>query len=409
VGRAQKPSPKHSGRLAALDVLRGIAVLLVLGRHMGRIDVDGWLCQAFFSAWRTGGWVGVDLFFVLSGFLVSGLLFEDYRRHGRLSVGRFYVRRAFKIYPAFFFLTAVTVWYLLATHQFPGFRRLLFEVCFLQNYSLGLWSHTWSLAVEEHFYLLLPLLLLGLSRMQPSARDPFRPLMAIVALVAGTCLALRLVGAHRHDFQWWTHLFPTHLRLDSLLFGVLIGYAYHFHRDWFQRTFGPRTRRLALGGVACLCPAFMFDVSTTPALYTVGLTLIYVGSGLCLVSLLLTPIRPALPARLLGVVGVYSYSIYLWHCTVLEWGIPWLEGHVSGRLHFGVRLALYLVSSIALGVLMARLIEYPALWLRDRWFPSLARSPRPLLPHVPHAGASTAVLPAPRLTISPPGVGSGLA
>src|SRR5581483_5569531 len=133
-------------------MLRGVAVLLVLGRHLNPpTNCPEWL-QIPLGLWQRGGWVGVDLFFVLSGFLVSGLLFQDYRQHGRLHIGRFYVRRGLKIYPGFYALLAVTAGMICCFLRRPlPVQRLLAEAVFLQNY-LGfewgtLWNHTWSLAI----------------------------------------------------------------------------------------------------------------------------------------------------------------------------------------------------------------------------------------------------------------------
>src|SRR5208337_3375533 len=98
------------GRLRELDVLRGLAILLVLGHHMGAVPLHTpGIVLVVLDLWRQAGWVGVDLFFVLSGFLVSGLLFQEYRMDGQVSLGRFLLRRGFKIYPAFYTLLLVTV------------------------------------------------------------------------------------------------------------------------------------------------------------------------------------------------------------------------------------------------------------------------------------------------------------
>jgi peptidoglycan/LPS O-acetylase OafA/YrhL len=131
-------------RTPTLDILRAVAVILVFSRHSGVFPV---LSQI--------GWAGVDLFFVLSGFLVSGLLFREYQVSQRVHPGRFLMRRGFKIYPQFYVLIATTVivdvW---LGQPVPG-RQLASELVFLQSYFPGLWGHAWSLAVEEHFYLLL--------------------------------------------------------------------------------------------------------------------------------------------------------------------------------------------------------------------------------------------------------------
>src|SRR5271168_36950 len=92
-----------AGRLRQLDVLRGVAILLVLGRHLDSVPTDApGAIQSAFDLWMRAGWIGVDLFFVLSGFLVSGLLFREYARYGDVRAGRFLLRRGLKIYPAFY-------------------------------------------------------------------------------------------------------------------------------------------------------------------------------------------------------------------------------------------------------------------------------------------------------------------
>jgi len=108
---AAAPATTDSSRLVVLDALRALAVLLVIGRHL-RIPYSlspesG--TRVFAELWQRGGWIGADLFFVLSGFLVSGLLFREHQQHGRVSLGRFFVRRGLKIYPAFYAFLAATL------------------------------------------------------------------------------------------------------------------------------------------------------------------------------------------------------------------------------------------------------------------------------------------------------------
>ena len=131
-------------RLKQLDVLRAVAVLLVLCSQVHSFD---WLQRC--------GWIGVDLFFVLSGFLVSGLLYSEYKKYGSLSPKRFLVRRGLKIYPAFYTFVIGSVILMLLTRMKIPLDLLLAEILFVQNYYGALWGHTWSLCIEEHFYLLL--------------------------------------------------------------------------------------------------------------------------------------------------------------------------------------------------------------------------------------------------------------
>jgi peptidoglycan/LPS O-acetylase OafA/YrhL len=370
----QAPVPGKPFRVLSLDLLRLLAVLLVLGRH--RLEPPAhWpaFARAALDVWHRGGWIGVDLFFVLSGFLVSGLLFSEYASRGRISPGRFYIRRGFKIYPAFYVLLAISaaVWALRGWGVPP--ERVLAEAFFVQSYYPGFWVHTWSLAVEEHFYLALPLVLLFLARRSASGQ-PFRWLPLLVACVCLVCLGLRIVNASLRDFSDRTHLFPTHLRLDSLLFGVWIAYLWHFHRERFRAVLHRWRYGLIVLGVLLLAPAFLIEQSDT-FLCTEGLTLAYLGSAGLMVGLLLAPVPEILPARLLGSLGAQSYSVYLWHLPVLLWGVPLVEYFAGTHYSYGTQTALYVGGSFVVGVALARLIEVPALALRDRFFPSRSKGP----------------------------------
>ena len=326
--------------------------------------------QFLFLAWKRGGWVGVDLFFVLSGFLVSGLLFTEYTSRGRLGVGRFYLRRGWKIYPPFFVLIAASVLMNLREGLPTSSRALASELLFLQSYLPGLWNHTWSLAVEEHFYLLLPLALSLMLRRNRGSPSPLRPILTLATALAVFVLACRILNWYlRPSYGNLTHLFASHLRLDALFFGVAISYAYHFHSSRFERVFGRRWF-LMLGGAFLLAPAFAFELETTPFIYTIGLTIFYVGSGMMLVGILVSRIPRSRLVAALATIGKHSYSIYLWHMFVLGWGIGLVEGTLDVELDSGTRLARYFVGSFVLGIAMAKGVEVPLLRVRDRWLPS---------------------------------------
>jgi peptidoglycan/LPS O-acetylase OafA/YrhL len=372
--------PRAPGtRLVGLDLLRLLAVVLVLGRHMPGPAPEHWptALRTALTAWQTGGWIGVDLFFVLSGFLVAGLLFAGHRAHGRVAVVRFYVRRSWKIYPPFFALLAVTlVVRALAGQPLPA-AAIAAEAFFLQSYVPGLWHHTWSLAVEEHFYQLLPPALLFVLWRGRTGPQPMRGILPLAAAAAGLCLALRVVTWQTHPwYEHRTHLFASHLRLDALLFGVAIAYLRHYHAEWFVRRLTPWRGVLGVGGAALLLPAFVTPIETTPWLHTVGLTVVYVGSGMLLVGCLLAPAPAAAWTRALAGLGARSYSIYLWHLPVLAWIVPLFAALAGEPPGHGVVLTVYLGGALAVGVAMARCIEEPALRLRDRWFPS--RTPGPI-------------------------------
>lgn len=368
---AAAAAPPRS-RLAGLDVLRCIAILLVLVRHAWTppTPLPG-IARPLFEALRRGGWAGVDLFFVLSGFLVSGLLFSEYRRHGEISPWRFYARRGLKIYPAFYLLIVTTVAVTAFTGTVP-LRRVLAELFFVQSYVQGLWGYTWSLAIEEHFYLLLPLLLLGIRRLDRSDDgDPFRAVVPVGLVIALWCLTARTANwALRDGFVNMTHVFATHLRLDSLFFGVVISYFYHFHRERFVATLKPWRWALIIGGAVLFLPVFLYRLGTTPFIYTVGFSLLYLGGGACLTGVLLCEPRPNRVLAALAAIGVYSYSIYLWHIPVLEWLNPAVARMIGRPLGVTEHTILFMGGSIGVGIALSRLVELPVLRIRDRWFPS---------------------------------------
>jgi len=332
-------------RNQSIDVLRAVAVFLVLGRHANFPD------NPLTNIWQRGGWVGVDLFFVLSGFLVSGLLFREYQKTGNVRWTPFVARRGFKIYPAFWCLIGFTlaVNYLSGSESY-GWTRIASELCFTQNYFGGIWGHTWSLAAEEHFYLLLPILLAA------SARDQFRGLPWVIGVSAVCLLTLRCLGG---EFEVGKSLFATHIRLDSLLFGVLLAYGYHFHPDKFERIAQFRATLLIIG-VVLLAPPFIWPVEETRTLYTFGFTAFYLGSGAILMAML-GGVRDCRLTRYLAAMGTFSYSIYLWHLAVGAWLFP-----QASWLHVGM----YFVASILIGVGLSKLIEIPALKAREFCVPA---------------------------------------
>jgi len=353
-------------RNLGLDLLRFLAVLLVVGRHMYIPKDAGFILRA----WKTGGWVGVDLFFVLSGFLVSGLLFREQKRNHSLNVTRFLIRRGFKIYPAFWFMLAFTllVWNRTETKIPP--QGLFGELFFLQNYLGSLWNHTWSLAVEEHFYLAIALLF-GIASSR-KCHNPFAWVPTAFALIGTACLILRIAT------QWWVpdHSFaacvqPTHLRVDALFFGVLLSYWTH-HADLEVRLRAVPSLVLVALGAALLAPAFIFPLENERWIVVFGVILFYLGAGCWLMAGVRLRASRSRLLGFFGALGATSYSIYLWHMPVNVWGTTSVAQYLGLR-SFGAYFSLYIIGTFGVGYLLSRLIEWPTLGMRDRLFPSLAK------------------------------------
>jgi peptidoglycan/LPS O-acetylase OafA/YrhL len=371
-------SPKVSqGRLVQLDFLRGVAILLVLMIHTPPNIVNyGWLeiCKPI----TRFGWAGVDLFFVLSGFLVGGLLFAEIAARGTLDVKRFLIRRAFKIWPAYFVYIAFcfvkevrhggSATYALHVY-WPNFVHV-------QNFWATPAIHTWSLAVEEHFYLALPPLLLLLLRFDKGVKG-LRLIPWISAGLLVICLGLRMLNLP-YPYVPATHKAPTQLRMDSLFLGVSLSYCYYFHAALWKRLASHRIRFLC-AGLACISP-MLFLPEKAPFVFTIGFTLAAIGFACILAACV--PLRGQTETvsafwsnpivKIIAWTGVYSYSIYLWHIDLVrDPSAFWLERIWKGvpiSLQWTVYMSMYLPASIASGYVMGRLIEMPMLRVRERLF-----------------------------------------
>lgn len=379
-------------RSRSLDALRGIAILLVLGRHTEVSEL-----------WTKIGWCGVDLFFVLSGFLISGLLFHEFKRYGDIQLKTFWLRRGLKIYPGYYLCTIVqTVAYWAMFGKYPGVRSpmhvFLIDATFLSSYFEGVSGHTWSLAIEEHFYFLLPVLLLILIKLRAKTQNPFSSIPAIFVLIAVGSLSLRIAAKPTGLLDYYTYLLPTHLRMDALFCGVTIGYLYHFKPQMLSRI--ARWPLLAAGGVL-LVPIYYMNLEYWH-MYTWGLTTTFLGFA-CIVTWAVHADFKAgralsFPIELLARIGFYSYSIYLWHWILIYYLRPYIRRLCmttgspmawSSTLQFW-QWPVCIGLSISVGILMAIVVEQPVLRLRERWFPSRSSSSGPSCAPEPGFAANAA-------------------
>jgi peptidoglycan/LPS O-acetylase OafA/YrhL len=383
------------GHVPALDGMRGLAVMMVLIFHfVGQMLPTNGVERAIVGVTKHG-LLGVDLFFVLSGFLITGLLYEAHDKPHYLR--NFYMRRVLRIFPLYYGVLALvffvaplipplrgaTLDYLLDRQAWAWLYGINVYLAGHEEWSFSYLNHFWSLCVEEHFYLLVPLVVALLTLIP---RRSFR-LCALVALwVAGFAVRYAVYAsrpawtASTMTLGIWV---KTHTRFDLLAAGVLVASA--------QRDYGPelrealRDRRLRWGLVAlslgCLALlmgplARRFDLSTVFSWGT--LTSVMYASVLLLVANTDGPLTRFLSSRALMLFATLGYGMYLVHppvaagvavpfaAALLRRHVPFLLAWVAGNL-------VLLVSAAAAAYVLHIVVEKPALWLRGRLFPSRSR------------------------------------
>jgi peptidoglycan/LPS O-acetylase OafA/YrhL len=351
-------------RAIELDFLRGIAIIAVMGYHFRSVDPGLAVVSIAQYPFTHFGREGVNLFFTLSGFLVGGLLLKQYAEQGTIDARRFIVRRIFKIWPAYYVLIAFHA--IVRRHPLDTF--LVQNLTHLQNYLGTSISQTWSLAVEEHFYLVLPAVLLLFVRW----RFGVRTILAALGLLCLAVLALRsiAVGEGRLDAA----LAYTQYRIDALLAGVMLAAVYWMAPDVYRRLAQRTWLLVAL--VAGLLAWLGFGTPHVALDESIGYTIQAVGFVALIVLMLehAGAIRKTWWFRAVAWVGVYSYGIYLWHSLALAPG----ELLIAKATSVGMpRLivwagALVFQGAIAIGVgyVTTRAIEFPFLRLRNALFPA---------------------------------------
>ena len=324
------------------------------------------------------GWAGVDMFFVLSGFLVSGLLFSEYNQSGKIRPFYFLIRRGFKIYPLFYFAVFFHLVYFFCKGIHLTRPQILAELFFYQNYTPGVMGISWSLAVEEHFYFLLAILLFfayrgGIVRNR-------RAITGSILFICCTCLVLRLYEYNPESYDLYRNYFPTHLRIDSLAFGVLISYIFIYSGDQLLRYLKKYKIQSLLIASLFIMPIFILKRNTF-FVSVFGHTLLYIGYGIIMANMIvfakeidffLKKYRLIYAYNFISWVGVYSFGIYLFHLKVGPIVSNWVRMNITGGMPVLVYFLIYLTGNICAGVFFSRIIERPFLRLREKYFPRIS-------------------------------------
>ncbi|WP_238343679.1 acyltransferase family protein [Microbacterium sp. RG1] len=359
-------------RYAGLDGLRAVAVALVVVYHL----FPGW--------WMRGGFVGVDVFFVISGFLITSLLLREHDETGRVALGAFWRRRARRLLPALLLVLTVcasSAW-LIGGDVLVGLgRQLLGALVFGYNWTAvvdgadyfgsgggELFRNLWSLAVEEQFYLVWPPLLLALLLLPRAWMRVAAAL--IVAAASAVWMAVIVASGAADPLTLGARVTRAYFGTDSHAFGLLLGVAAAFtwraalrvERGWMRRP-GVRGGVSAIGAAALASLVLLATIGQSQSSVTFpgalvaasGLTAIVVVAGAWPESLL----GRALDAAPLRWVGERSYGLYLWHWPVLVLLVAAWQGTSIDRPFPATIGAAALAVTVALSALSYRFLEMP--------------------------------------------------
>ena len=368
-GRGESIFGSAPGHIPALDGLRGVAILLVMVYHFtdGYIRTSSGVLHEVCSV----GWCGVDLFFVLSGFLITGILCDA--KDGVLYFQNFYMRRVLRIFPLYYgFLFALFV-LVPVVHQFsPLIRRHVGEQIwlwfYLTNFDYALSSHSlisechlahfWSLAVEEQFYLVWPAVIF---LCQPKTA------IRISAICIGTALLLRV-------FLMEDHVSPVTIfnlspcRMDSLAVGALCALLVRTDLNTNKLLKAARLATLLAGAGLIFILAHRGGADAYyPPMESIGYTfLAFFFGGIILLSLDAAEnnaLSWLLSCPILLVFGLYSYAIYVFHSPLIHFFNRWFPvQRLSLALHsrplgLGVHVLVSMLVSLLIGVLSWNLYE----------------------------------------------------
>ncbi|MEZ5280684.1 MAG: oligosaccharide flippase family protein [Acidimicrobiales bacterium] len=344
----------------ALDGLRGLAVLAVMFHHAN-------------FPFLQGGFLGVDVFFVLSGFLITALLVGEYDRVGRIDLKRFYARRALRLMPALVVMVALVcavLWFWPSgTLRSDSLSSAGWSLAYLSNYlavlvdrGLGVFGHTWSLAIEEQFYLLWPPVLVWFL-----TRGRARAAMWSLAIVSGAVALVRAItwlATHDVDQVY----FAFHTRADALLVGCLTALITTRIRQDALARWAHRWRHVPLLVGAGLTSIAAFASTSSGWVYVAGLPVVILGCALVIAQLASdsgSAVTQLLGHRLLVWVGSLSYGLYLWHVPVFE-----LVKDAAPQLAYRYLVLIQFALSLAAAVLSHRCVERYFMAVKSRLVPS---------------------------------------
>jgi peptidoglycan/LPS O-acetylase OafA/YrhL len=341
-----------SKRIPSLDGLRALSIGMVL---LGHLDGTQHFPRALYHITHFANF-GVRVFFVISGYLITHLLLKEHGKSGRIHLGEFYRRRAFRILPpACLYMIVVIVAY---GHAF-SWQNIVIGFAYLTSYFIGTtpWplGHLWSLSVEEQFYLLWPLAL--------AIAFASRMRIALYAVLAAPLLRVAFYLVGWRDIGYY---FPT--VADAIAAGCLLAIAWPWLRRFDRYLLSPAAATAAafFAGAIALIPELGGPGLPNRIYYTVGLTVMHLAIAVCIYNAVSNQWR-WLNSKAMVWIGTISYSLYLWQQPFLN---------RNDLVHWWTAFPQNLVLAILFAAGSYYLVEQPFLRLRD-WQPAKKRTPEP--------------------------------
>lgn len=361
-----------------------MAVILVICDHWVFEWVDiahlpaPWFVKLPLFYW---GWTGVDLFFVLSGFLIGKQLWSELYRTGTIKVGQFVLRRGLRIWPLYY--VSMVLLLLLSTTRAPQWP----DWVMLSNYAYTRYARSWSLSTEEQFYLLMPTLLLVFRKLLPARVWPacvlcLIALIPIARAVTFAALSTRNLTPERIAVLMYS---PFHLHSEPLLIGLLVAWIALRRRDWLQPAPDSRIALRVLAGSGAVAVAGVaLRMLNREAFAYLALGCAY-GAALCIALADRSILTAALRWRIWYPLARLSFGMYLNHLVLRE-PTDTIIALVNRALGTGshaaflVGLTLTILASAMTAAVTYVFVEQPGLAMRDRWLarreagPPLARA-----------------------------------
>jgi len=339
--------------VAALDGLRCVAALAVL----------------IFHSWEwplPGGYLGVDIFFAISGYLITATLLEDRKRHGRILLTSFYQRRLRRLVPALVVVLILTriLWPNRGPDYTAAARATLFyyanwKAVFDGPHSLGWLAHAWSLSIEEQFYFLWPSALIAILSLSQNRRSAAKLVMVIIAIL----VVAKLMGTAASSSLFASS--STFARMDELLLGSALALSAPGpaeHPSWLRR-------QASLTAFLTICVLLFFPNLHPHWLDYGGFTLVALMSAFIVRELTVVPgttLSMLLGWRPLREIGKRSYGVYLFHYPIVNWVGGFRK---AGAMNAYLACVLQIGLPLALAWLSYRFVEEP--FLRKRPSPDL--------------------------------------